>query len=85
MLIIIGLSGCQKELSCEGCLNTNQPPSNHPPVANAGNDTTIMLPGDTVNLNGSLSFDSDSNITGYLRTKISGPSTFNITDVHLLL
>src|SRR6476659_7850673 len=82
MLIIIGLSGCKKELSCEGCLNTNQPPTNHPPVANTGNDTTIMLPGNTVNLNGGLSFDPDKNITGYLWTKISGPSSFNIKDTN---
>src|SRR6476620_12699785 len=82
MLIIIGLSGCKKELSCEECLSTNQPPTNHPPVANAGNDTTIMLPVNTANLDGSLSFDPDSNITGYLWTKISGPSSFNITDTN---
>jgi dipeptidyl aminopeptidase/acylaminoacyl peptidase len=80
MLIITGLSGCKKELSCEDCLNTKQPPTDHPPVANAGNDTTIMLPANTVNLNGSLSFDPDSNITDYLWTNISGPSSFNITD-----
>ena len=82
ILIIITHSGCQKELSCEGCLNTNQPPTNHPPVANAGNDTTIVLPGNTINLNGSLSFDPDNNITGYLWTKISGPSSFNIIDTN---
>ncbi|MEP7110178.1 MAG: hypothetical protein ABI760_19435 [Ferruginibacter sp.] len=84
MLIIIGLSGCQKELSCEGCLNTNQPPTNRHPVANAGNDTTIILPGNTINLSGSLSFDPDNNITGYLWTKISGPSSFNITDANVV-
>ena len=82
LIIIITHSGCQKELSCEGCLNTNQPPTNHPPVANAGNDTTIVLPGNTVNLNGNLSFDPDNNISGYLWTKISGPSSFNITDAN---
>ena len=82
MLVITGLSSCKKELSDEGCFNTDQPPANHPPVANAGNDTTIMLPGNTVNLNGSLSFDPDSNITGYLWTKISGPSSFNITNAN---
>ena len=82
LIIIITHSSCKKELSCEECLNTNQPPTNHPPVANAGNDTTIMLPGNTVNLNGSLSFDPDNNITGYLWTKISGPSSFNITDAN---
>ena len=81
MLIIITThSGCKKELSCEECSNTGKPLTNHPPVANAGNDTTIMLPGNTANLNGGLSFDPDSNITGYLWTKISGPSSFNITD-----
>jgi dipeptidyl aminopeptidase/acylaminoacyl peptidase len=82
MLIIIGLSGCQKELPCYVCLNTDHTPTDHPPVANAGNDTTILLPGNTVDLNGSLSFDPDSNITGYLWTKISGPSSFNISDAN---
>jgi len=82
LIIIITHSSCKKELPCEECLSTNQPRTNHPPVANAGNDTTIMLPGNTVNLNGSLSFDPDSNITGYLWTKISGPSSFNITDTN---
>src|SRR6059058_2154224 len=84
MLIIIGLSGCKKELSCEGCLNINQPSTNHPPVAKAGNDTTIMLPDSTANLNGGLSFDPDNNITGYLWTEISGPSSFNITDANVV-
>jgi TolB protein len=42
-----------------------------------------MLPGNTVNLNGSLSFDPDNNITGYLWTKISGPSSFNITNANV--
>ena len=84
MLIIIGLSGCKKELSCEECLTTDQPSANHPPVAKTGNDTTIMLPGNTVNLNGSLSFDADNNITGYLWTKISGPSSFNITNANVV-
>ena len=83
MLIIIGLSSCKKELSCDGYLNTNQPPTNHPPIADAGSDTTIMLPSNTVNLNGNLSFDPDNNITGYLWTKISGPSSFNIIDANV--
>ena len=85
--IIIGLSGCEKEFSCEGCLKTKQPATNHqatnhPPVANAGNDTTILLPGNTVNLNGGLSFDPDNNISGYLWTKISGPSSYKITNAN---
>jgi Tol biopolymer transport system component len=51
---------------------------NHGPIANAGNDTTIILPANTANLDGSKSTDPDNNITIYQWTKISGPSSFNI-------
>lgn len=54
--------------------------SNRPPVANAGSDQTITLPTNTVSLNGSVSTDPDNNITGYVWTKISGPSSFNIAN-----
>lgn len=47
--------------------------TNPPPVANAGNDTTITLPANTANLNAGLSTD-DGAIVSYLWTKISGPS-----------
>jgi hypothetical protein len=53
---------------------------NIPPVANAGLDQTIALPASTVTLTGSGS-DADGTVTGYLWTKISGPSTFNIVNV----
>lgn len=56
--------------------------SNHPPVANAGNDTTIILPANTINLDGRSSTDPDNNITGYLWTKISGPSSASITNAN---
>ena len=59
------------------------PTSNHPPVANAGNDTTITLPANTVNLDGSRSTDPD-NISGYSWTKISGPSSFNIAHANAI-
>lgn len=52
---------------------------NHPPVADAGDDQTIILPTNTVMLDGSGSWDPDNNITGYAWTKISGPSTVNIS------
>jgi hypothetical protein len=55
---------------------------NHPPVANAGADQTITLPTSTVNLDGSGSTDPDNNITGYVWTKISGPSSFNIKNAN---
>ena len=44
------------------------------PVAIAGNDTAIIFPSSTVNLKGSISFDSDGFINAYQWTKISGPS-----------
>ena len=55
-------------------------PTNHPPVANAGFDTTIILPANTINLDGNRSTDPDNNITGYSWTKISGPISFSITN-----
>jgi hypothetical protein len=51
---------------------------NHPPTANAGNDQTIILPANTATINGSASTDPDHDITGFLWTKISGPSSFDI-------
>jgi hypothetical protein len=54
--------------------------TNHPPIANAGTNQTITLPTNAVNLDGSASTDPENNITSYLWTKISGPSSFNITN-----
>jgi len=51
---------------------------NRPPIANAGKDTTIVLPLDSVLLNGSLSKDPDGTISEWLWKKISGPASFAI-------
>ena len=51
---------------------------NHPPIADAGPDQTLMLPVNNTTLNGSNSDDPDNNITDYIWTKVAGPSTFNI-------
>ena len=56
--------------------------TNHPPIANAGHDTTITLPDNVVNLDGSGSTDPDNNISTYLWSKISGPSSFNIPNAN---
>ncbi len=56
--------------------------NNRPPIADAGNDTTIILPVNSIILNGSGSTDPDNNITGYAWTKISGPSSFNIVNAN---
>src|SRR4030095_8469035 len=52
----------------------------HAPVANAGADQIIALPTNAVTLDGSSSSDPDNNITSYQWTKISGPSSFNISN-----
>lgn len=49
------------------------PAPNQPPVANAGNDQTITLPVNMVNLNGS-GIDNDGTIVSYQWTKVAGPS-----------
>lgn len=72
---------CKKD-SASGSLTNNppNPPPNHLPIANAGNDTTIVAPANTVNVDGSASTDPDNNITSYLWTKISGPVSFSIAN-----
>ncbi len=59
---------CKKELSWQ-----NGKDKNKPPIAIAGADETIILPNNT----GSGSTDPDNNISSYLWTKISTPSSFN--------
>jgi len=58
----------------------NTMPNNHAPMANAGQDLTIVLPANTVMLDGSRSLDSDNNISTYTWSKISGPASFQITN-----
>ena len=55
---------------------------NLPPVANAGADQAIPLPTNTINLNGGRSTDPNNNISSYAWTKISGPSSFNISNAN---
>ena len=57
---------------------------NHAPVANAGSDITLILPLNTTELDGSGSTDEDNNITSYQWSKISGPSTYNITNANAI-
>lgn len=64
---------CKKDKSCANCLYGNKPP-----IANAGTDTSILLPTDSMLLDGSKSIDSDDGIVSFKWEKISGPDTFNI-------
>ncbi|MGB3234594.1 MAG: PKD domain-containing protein, partial [Ferruginibacter sp.] len=51
-----------------------------PPVAIAGNDMTVTLPTNQVNVNGSSSYDADGFITAYNWIMISGPAQAQITN-----
>ena len=62
------------------CEKTDQPRPDKPPVANAGVDATIILPIDSITLDGSSSSDPDGRISIYQWTKISGPDTFNLVN-----
>lgn len=74
LIVLFIFPSCQKELSCEICI------LNQPPAANAGADEIIMLPKDSVVLNGSASTDPDGVITSYKWTKISGPVSSDIIE-----
>lgn len=69
---VVLFGSCKKELSCENC-NVNQPP-----IADAGRDTIIALPKDSVMLDGTASTDPDGTITSYKWAKIAGPVSGNI-------
>jgi len=71
VMMIIMLSSCKKE-------DSTREGKNSPPVSNAGADLLIVLPVDTVTLNGSASFDPDNNIVSVQWKKVSGPSTYTI-------
>lgn len=60
-------------------VNNNNVPANQPPVANAGTDVSIVLPTNSVTLNGTGSKDSDGYIAKYAWSKVSGPSQFMIS------
>lgn len=60
-------------------ITVNEEPGNQSPVADAGANQTITLPIDFVTVDGTGSSDPDGTITGYLWSKVSGPSTYTIT------
>jgi hypothetical protein len=67
-----------------------QQPVNQPPVADAGNDQTIILPSNnnrtaSVSLDGTRSFDTDGNIVFYTWKKIEGVSAVTIDNVNTSL
>lgn len=75
--VVIIFYSCKKENNTQV---QNPGVLNHPPVANAGQDQTIALPRNSVNLDGSLSSDPDNNIISHKWKKISGPDSFHIAN-----
>ncbi|OCH44024.1 glycosyl hydrolase family 18 protein [Aliivibrio fischeri] len=64
------LNAMQEGLAGDG---TVTPPANKKPVANAGVDVSVIAPA-SVQLDGSLSSDSDGSIVSYAWTQVSGPN-----------
>jgi hypothetical protein len=80
-IIFAGYTSCKRDpVSANNSGSTGSNNANKPPIAVAGNDTTITLPANTINLDGSKSTDPDNNITTYTWTKIEGPSSFSIAN-----
>lgn len=74
-VILVILASCQKEFLCDYC-----GVSRIPPVANAGNDTIIVLPADTAILHGERSTDADGIIKTYSWLQIEGPEQATIAN-----
>jgi len=66
---------CQKNPNCDTCREINKTP-----VADAGRDTIIVPPLDSVLLDGSSSNDPDGIVEEFLWSKISGPAFFNLVN-----
>ncbi|HET9280279.1 MAG TPA: PKD domain-containing protein [Flavitalea sp.] len=64
---------CRKEYSCEKCHE------NKPPIANAGSDAKLLLPLDSLTLDGTASSDRDGKIIAWEWTKIAGPASVTIS------
>jgi hypothetical protein len=69
--VMIMISSCQKEISCESCRDQNKPP-----VASAGPDQAITLPTDSILLNGSASSDPDGTISSFIGEKFQAHLLF---------
>ena len=75
LIVVVGLLSCKKEHSCKDCIGNN-----HPLLAVAEPDTAIILPTDSVLLNGGKSSDPDGKISAWQWTKISGPDSITIVN-----
>jgi hypothetical protein len=72
VLIIVFLASCKKDYKCKVC------PGNKAPIADAGRDTILRLPVNSIMLDGSASYDIDGTIATYRWSKRVGSSSFHI-------
>ncbi len=79
LLAVVLFSGCAKELSCEGCV-PGFGGANKPPIANAGNDQTIILGVAELYLNATASSDPDNNISSYKWRQLTGTAPATLAD-----
>lgn len=79
LFIVIGciIFSCGKERSCENCRERKV---NKPPLAIAGPDQVIILPVDSVVLDGRNSSDPEGAIANFQWAKISGPAPVTINN-----
>jgi len=70
-LLLLVISSCKKEMEQE----KEEVPVNKPPIADAGFDRALLLPTDSVLLDGSESKDPGGTITEWQWTKIEGPAS----------
>ncbi|WP_336517640.1 Kelch repeat-containing protein [Pollutibacter soli] len=75
LVVVVLIASCQKEFLCDYCGF-----SRIPPIANAGNDTIIVIPADTAVLHGEKSSDADGSIIKYSWLQIEGPGQSNIAN-----
>jgi len=80
LLIVSAIFSCKKEKSCENCNGNPSRSTNKLPIAKAGPDQVIILPTDSILLDGSASNDPDGTITNWLWTNISGAAPVNISN-----
>ena len=85
VILLIVNNGCTPDPPPPLPPNTNINPTlpNKVPISNAGDDQTITLPTNSVIIDGNGSTDPDNNITSFVWTKISGPSSFNFGNTNI--
>ena len=79
-LTVTDNSGATDDDTIAVTVNPAPLPPNVPPIAVAGNDTTVTLPVNGVQLNGGASSDPDGGIVSYAWNRVSGPTGMSIVN-----